>query len=155
MKNLSKLLAVVTLATGLNVATVPEAKAGLAFSLANPIVGLVVTFSGYAYASKLTDGTRKITALKFFLLDEKTNDVEFQPVDPKSAAEMGLTEDEAESYNDEIDRLNATVDEVNSDLRNAPQNDLEEIENKSMVKLQEQVSPATFSAFQKIIKASI
>lgn len=154
MKTISKLLAIATLATGLNVASVQNANAGLLVSPFNPGLAMFLTYSGYT-VGLLGWGLNNYSMLRngfvLMVLDEKTNDIEFTPVDPKTAAEIGLTKEEAESYNDEVDRLNATFDEVDSDLQNAPKNELEEIENKSLAKIQDQVSPATLSAVKKIV----
>lgn len=156
MKTMSKLLAVATLATGLNMASVPKANAGVFMAVLNPTVGLIIAFSGGMYIHANRNSLEGIeTGFKIFMLDEKSNELQFNPIDSKTAAEMGLSEEERDSYNEEIDRVNATADEVNSDLLNAPKTEIEAIENKSLVKFQEQISPAAFSAVKKIVSASV
>lgn len=158
MKSLSRLLAIATLATGLTAGVVPHAHSAVfASGIVPAFAPLLALGGGIAIANGYNTNRPKLMlwGISVFLLDEKTGEVEFSPIDPKTAAEMGLSEEESDSYNSEVDRLNATLDEVNSDMKNAPKNDLEEIENKSMTKFQEQLSPATVKAAQKIIKASI
>jgi hypothetical protein len=127
---------------------------------ANPAVALLCLEVPYltlmankADISKPTFGLWFLGML--LILDKDSNEVEFAAISDLQANKMGLNSIEKESYNSELDRLNAAFSEMNSTLLNTSKEQMDLVKKDAMEQFKSNISVDTFTAIQKILSASV
>jgi hypothetical protein len=90
------------------------------------------------------------------LLDDSGQQkVALKPIDAKLAAQAGVTAEEQESYNHELDVIQATFDDISAQVAPLKASERKEASRKLWNEYRSAISPAAFSAFEKIIAQSL
>jgi hypothetical protein len=104
--------------------------------------------------SKVSDVAMKISQFSFLTLlvldDSGQQKLVFKPIDSKFAAQAGITSEEQESYNHELDVIQATFDDISAQI--APMNAAERTQASSKLwdEYRSVMSPASYSALKKL-----
>jgi hypothetical protein len=142
------------LATSLSLASV-KSEAGLIVTVFNPAIGLIIGgVSTYGVFTVYEPNGVLAISILGLILDKNTNEVEFTAISDVQAKTAGLTLTEKESYNGDLDRINASFEEMNSAISNASKEQSEAVKNDALEKFKSDISADTFSAVQKILKTS-
>jgi hypothetical protein len=159
MKSVKHFILSATLMTGLAVQS-PRSEALVAFTVPPsfavmfPLIvgGSYVTVMGLASGGKLANWTLLAGIL---ILDKESNELQLTEIPPESAPALDLTSTEYVAYNSELEKINLALSEMNSTVSNATAENLEAAKTQSLAKFQSEISPASFRAVQKVLKASV
>jgi len=98
-------------------------------------------------------GGAGLTVLGFILLDEQNSSLSFAALTPDKAAALGISTDEMQSFNSELEELNAIADQASVAVRSSGARTVSDAtEASSLVwkDCKDSLSPLTFSALTKV-----
>lgn len=85
------------------------------------------------------------------IMDSRSDVIQFQPLNIKEAKELNLTDDELESYNSELNRINALMEESILRLSQSTKDNQGSLSKELYENIKSELSPSTFSVVQKLL----
>jgi hypothetical protein len=115
---------------------------------------VVVKEYSYKYYGRLKSASGMYLAFGL-LMDAKANVVQFQPLSLEDSEQLNLTSSEFESYDAELSRVNALIEEANLLIAQTSEEKQNAVAIEFHETFKEELSPNTLSAIQKIISKNM
>jgi hypothetical protein len=159
MKIISTSVAACMIAASLLQSPSSQALSGLI--MVNPGVALVgaLVFGAGIVTNKVTDGGEfPILLVGIVLLDSKTGEISAQPISAEQASKLGVSQDDALTYNSEVDQVNSITQRISSETQALQTKDnnseLKAFAESSWSQDQKFLSPGTLRVLTKIRDAA-
>lgn len=147
MKLYKRLLLSALLTIGLTISS-PSAHAAYSlFTVVSPVLGVLLGAPSLLVIFRAKNGGAFAIGTLGLILDRKTNEFEFRPLSDSQAESLALSSMEKEAYNGELDRINASFEEMNSAITNGSDAKL------ALENFKADISGDAFSSVQKIVKS--